>query len=317
MRQVITYLLIAIGVGCLPSIVGLVTNRNMHSDLPRGSTEALAALGVFSLTTACFTLWNARRWRSGENATKAKPTWLRFACAVLGGGAVAVFLAPSVGPGRESARRSYCKSHLHKIGMAMRSYHTAYGSFPPAYVADENGRPAHSWRVLLLPFMDEDATYKEYRFDEPWNGPGNSELRDRPKQRPFVCLSAWDQLKNDTNYVAVVGSESAMPGARPRQLGEFQNAGANTILIVEVLNSGIHWMEPRDLSFDEMCFGVNDPSGKGIASRHSDYPGSLSNGTVGIAHVLFADGTVRQVPENTPPREIYRLLRIDNAPPDW
>src|SRR5262249_42952585 len=74
------------------------------------------------------------------------------------------------------ARRSQCKNNLKQIGLAMFNYHDAYGCFPPAYIADADGRPMHSWRVLLLPFLDEAARYRKYRFDEPWDGPNNSEL---------------------------------------------------------------------------------------------------------------------------------------------
>jgi hypothetical protein len=51
--------------------------------------------------------------------------------------------------------------------LALRNYHDRYGRFPPAYVADEHGRPTHSWRVLLLPWLDHRAIYDRYRFDEP------------------------------------------------------------------------------------------------------------------------------------------------------
>ena len=88
-------------------------------------------------------------------------------------------LLPAVQQAREAARRSACKNNLKQIGLALHNYHNAYGSFPPAFVPDAEGHPAHSWRVLLLPYVDGEELYSLYRFDEPWNGPHNSKLADK------------------------------------------------------------------------------------------------------------------------------------------
>ena len=56
---------------------------------------------------------------------------------------------------------------------ALQAYHQANGCFPPAYIADKNGKPMHSWRVLILPYLDYDDLYKAYDFSEPWDGPKN------------------------------------------------------------------------------------------------------------------------------------------------
>ena len=39
--------------------------------------------------------------------------------------------------------------------------------------SDENGQPKHSWRVLILPFLEQSRIYEQYKFDEPWNSPNN------------------------------------------------------------------------------------------------------------------------------------------------
>ena len=46
---------------------------------------------------------------------------------------------------------------MKQIGVALHNYHDAHGCFPPAYIADANGRPMHSWRILLLAFLSESA----------------------------------------------------------------------------------------------------------------------------------------------------------------
>ena len=76
--------------------------------------------------------------------------------------------------------RTHCIHNLHMIAVALQSYYVRYQSYPPAYVADEDGKPAHSWRVLVLPFLGPELKqlYDRYRFDEPWNGPNNSKLAE-------------------------------------------------------------------------------------------------------------------------------------------
>ena len=73
-------------------------------------------------------------------------------------------LSRAVGEAREAARRAQCLCNLCQIKLAFHNYHSQYGSFPPAYVADANGRPMHSWRVLILPFMEQTVPLQPVRF---------------------------------------------------------------------------------------------------------------------------------------------------------
>ena len=89
---------------------------------------------------------------------------------------------------KESATRVHCVNSLKQIALALYSYHDEFGRLPPAYVPDENGRPKHSWRVLILPhLLKNDAPgsdemkriYASYDFSEPWDGPHNRQLARR------------------------------------------------------------------------------------------------------------------------------------------
>jgi hypothetical protein len=61
------------------------------------------------------------------------------------------------------SRRGNCSSNLKQIGLALNSYHDQYHCFPPAYVAGADGKPMHSWRVLLLPFFEDPTLGKLYQ----------------------------------------------------------------------------------------------------------------------------------------------------------
>src|SRR5439155_535672 len=59
-------------------------------------------------------------------------------------------------------------NQITQISQAIRAYHEVFGHLPPAVVKDNQGQPLYSWRVLLLPFLEQDALYKEFHLDEPW-----------------------------------------------------------------------------------------------------------------------------------------------------
>ncbi|MBI3864563.1 MAG: DUF1559 domain-containing protein [Planctomycetia bacterium] len=208
-------------------------------------------------------------------------------------------LLPAVQRSSSGGRREQCKNNLKQLGLALHAYHEKYGSFPPAYFVDAHGNPAHSWRVLILPFIDQQDLYDQYRFDEPWNGPNNSRLAEKIVPL-FNCPGARDKAiprSTMTSYVAVIGPATAWPGERSARLDEIDDGSSETLLLVEAANSGIHWMEPRDLSVLQMVQTINAKSGQGISSVH-----------IGGAHVLLCDGAVRFMTENLSADSVRALL---------
>jgi prepilin-type processing-associated H-X9-DG protein len=201
---------------------------------------------------------------------------------------------------RPASRRSQCKNNLKQIGLALHNYHETFGSFPPAFIADASGRPMHSWRVLLLPFLDQAPLYNQYRFDEPWDGPHNRKLGDTILQA-YSCPSddhgGTGGTSAMTSYVAVVGPETMWPDRGAVAIRDVSDGTLNTLLVVEVANSGIPWIEPRDLHVVQMAPTINAKSGQGISSRHATG-----------ANVLIADGSVRFVPENLSAAELFAWL---------
>jgi prepilin-type processing-associated H-X9-DG protein len=207
-------------------------------------------------------------------------------------------LWPRVGSA-PARRRSQCVDNLKLLALGLQEYVDVYKCFPPAYIADEQGRPVHSWRVLVLPYIEQKALYDQYDFNEPWDGPNNRELA---RQMPDVFHCPSDEplggAQNDkpTSYVAVVGSETLWLGSETMPLGEIRDGLSNTILLVEVTNSGIPWTEPRDLPSSAIQAGINPPQGLGPSSNH---PGDM--------YVAFADGSVRSI-QRTMSLEVFHAL---------
>jgi prepilin-type processing-associated H-X9-DG protein len=200
------------------------------------------------------------------------------------------------------ADRTQCRSNLRVLGIAMHAYHDAFGSFPPAYLADRNGRPMHSWRVLLLPFMDHRDLYQTYRFDEPWNGLHNQLLASRMPEE-FRCPADTDS-RSDTSYFVVIGPRTVFPGAAPVRIKDITDGTVNTILLVEAADSGVNWLEPRDSSYEEAVHGINPKSGLGISGHHKEG-----------ANVTFVDGSVQFLAADTSVEQLRHLLERNDGQP--
>jgi len=153
---------------------------------------------------------------------------------------------------RVSSRRDSCLNNMRQLTLALLGYAAEHGSFPPAYVADETGRPMHSWRILILPYVGRPDLYDKYDFDEPWDGPNNRKLAD---QMPLIyrCPAQHNpQSPNATAYVAIVGPNTMWPGSKPRRLKTVSDERSDTLMLVELKDSNINWMEPRDFTIEEL-----------------------------------------------------------------
>jgi prepilin-type processing-associated H-X9-DG protein len=218
-------------------------------------------------------------------------------------GIAVALLLPAIQAAREAARRSQCSNDLRQIGTALLTYEQTHHSLPPAYLADADGRPMHSWRVLILPYFGDAQLknlYDQYDFNEPWNGPKNSKLAERmPSQ--YRCPSDPGEGPQ-TNYLAVVGEETAWPGTGTTRVAEIRDGMAGTILVVESADAHVNWMEPRDLAFDQAARGINPGNQPSISSHH---PGG--------ANVLFCDGHLQFMNDQTPAAAVRGLLTVSGG----
>ncbi|MBN2021870.1 MAG: DUF1559 domain-containing protein [Pirellulales bacterium] len=216
--------------------------------------SALAAFGAWGLLVTPYLIALVMSVRIGF-------AWRNVAAWVIAGALILVWpciglLLPVSGSAREAVRRPVvsCVDRLEEIGSALRIYHYCYGCYPPAYVPDDQGRPMHSWRVLILPLLEEQALHDQYDFSEPWNGPHNRKLAEN-MPRAYACPQATKSAagsKTATSFIAITGPGTAWPGPTSSRIRDFRDGTSCTILLVEAADAGINWMEPRDLELSAL-----------------------------------------------------------------
>jgi RNA polymerase sigma factor (sigma-70 family) len=174
----------------------------------------------------------------------------------------------------EDADRGRHLDNLKRLALAMHNFHGDNGQFPPAAVYSKDGKPLLSWRVLLLPYLDEQQLFKEFKLDEPWDGPNNKKLLAR---MPDVFASPRGKAKGTatTVYQVFTGAGTVFPSPKASGIGDITDGTSNTIMIAEA-SEAVPWTRPADLPYDP-----NRPVPK--------LGGLFKNGS----YVAFADGSAR------------------------
>jgi hypothetical protein len=241
-----------------------------------------------------------------QNQTLINQTWINWGCgaftALLVGGVIA-FLVFAVQESREVSRSMACTpKHL---AFTLHYYQEKHGSYPPAYTVDENGKPLHSWRVLILPFIERQDLYEKIRLDEPWDSPYNSQFHKPGPERNLFCYSRKEEgLDGFAHYQMVVGPDTISAGSNSTKIEDISHH-TETFLVVET-SFAVPWMCPQDLPQSALANGVvssrpqrGKPVVQGVGSPHR-------NG----AFVIMADCSRTFLSSDTPPEKLLEYSRI-------
>ena len=146
----------------------------------------------------------------------------------------------------ESARRNASMSNLKYVVLALSNYAEDHkGKLPLAVFPLRKGKPSASWRVHLLPYLEEKELYKQYNFDEPWDSKHNKKLLAKI---PKVYGPSSD---GKTRIVAPVGNLTIFGATEPVLLSDLNSGGNNTIAVVEVApEKAVPWTYPLDMPYD-------------------------------------------------------------------
>ena len=197
-------------------------------------------------------------------------------------------LLPAVQKVREAAQRTSSINNLKQIALAMHNYNSTYGAFPAAAICDKKtGKPLLSWRVAILQYIEEEALYKQFKMDEPWDSEHNLKLA---KNMPKIYFHPKANKPGDdkTHYRLFYGKGATFELNKSTQLTNITDGTSNTIMAVEA-EEPVVWTNPNDLAFDPT----------------KALPKMLSiNGKFSAA---YCDGSVRSFKAPNDP-EIFKLL---------
>ncbi len=188
-----------------------------------------------------------------ENASSGKPWWKLTVVEWLVIGCLGLILMGLLLP----ASTTHCTSptvqsmnHLKAIGIALHHYHDVNGTLPPAYVTDEAGRPLYSWRVLLLPYLEEEELYARFDLSQAWDSETNHSL---VSEIPEVYGNPWSPEKEvlgETSYLALVdkaNGKTVLRAGEARKLSEIPDGVDASGMVVSHPEIFSVWTAPDDI----------------------------------------------------------------------
>lgn len=198
------------------------------------------------------------------------------------------------------AQRNMATNNLKQIGLAMHNFHDVHNRFPAASTKDGDGKPLLSWRVQLLPFLEEAPLFQEFHMDEPWDSPHNKALIPRMPKSLLAPGSKAGEGK--TNYIGLRHKNGIFHSEDGTRLRDITDGTSNTIMAVEADDDhAVIWTKPDDLEFDEK-------------KPHTGLGGLRTAGFL----TVFCDGAVQFIPSTIDAQTLVRLvLRNDGQPVDF
>src|SRR5262245_822885 len=152
-------------------------DKNTPSPIQDLPEAALSVLALGSLETLDEYLKELPLKRDGAAlAVSAKVNAGPYLPVIGIAGMSAGFAMPAVAKARIAGNSSRSANNLKQIMLAFHNYHDLYNGMPSAAICDKNGKPLLSWRVAILPLIEQDNLYKQFKLDEPWDSEHNKKL---------------------------------------------------------------------------------------------------------------------------------------------
>jgi prepilin-type processing-associated H-X9-DG protein len=191
---------------------------------------------------------------------------------------------------REASARIQGANQLKQIGLAMHNYHDVFAAFPASAIYDKAGRPLLSWRVQLLPYLDEEKLYKEFHLDEPWDSEHNKKLLEKIPE-VFAPQKGQTSEKYTTFYQGFVGPDAFFEGKRGIRIASITDGTSNTLMIVEAANA-VPWTKPDDLPYNPK---------KPLPKLGGHFKGGFN--------ALFCDGSVHFIKDSIAKETLHLLIQ--------
>lgn len=210
-------------------------------------------------------------------------------------------LLPAINASREAARRTQSINNMKQIALAMHNYQSTHGRLPSPVMLGPDGKTPHSWRVALLPYLDQADLHERYRFNEPWDSQHNRTLM---QEIPTPYRSPNDKQGSvNTSFFAIAGKDSFLGDSQPKPRGEgrrlrdIKDGTSKTLAFVEA-NREIPWTKPEDVQVEP-----------GLQKRL----GGWHSGDIFIA--ARGDASVQAISRNIDEKVFQALLSANGAEP--
>jgi hypothetical protein len=162
-------------------------------------------------------------------------------------------------------------------------------------VYGEDGTPLHSWRVLLLPYIEQDELYKQFKLGEPWDSPHNIRLLERMPRQYAPPWREYEYPPHHTVCHVFVGKGTPFERDGLRS-ADFPDGASNTFLVVEA-GDPVPWTKPAEIEFAP------------------DRPLRLRGPFKNIFRACFADGSVRYIRSDADEATLRALVTRNGREP--
>ncbi len=349
--------LIALGMREMQSEETKATKRPLMSllDMPSHFTPMLgkAALKYLESTLKALTIETKENTlRIGANLSEFFPAnadalaIMTFA-AVADVGAGSYYFSYQYPGGPNEEIPYYIKEKFNRVSAALEAYQKDKGTFPPAAIYDKNGKPLLSWRVLILPYMEQrpgdlpqigngpfgyveksvgpvikdapdrqnlktfEDLYKQFKLDEPWDSLNNKKLIERMPQMYRIDFAATNyRMQNNwkTGMQVFTGPGTLFPGQNAVSKGQVKDGLESTIAVV---------FRDDPLSAVPWTKPADIPfsADKRLPKLFSIPPGSQGGkppAPKGV-FVIMADGQSRKLPPDFDEKAFKGLVTIDGG----
>jgi hypothetical protein len=174
---------------------------------------------------------------------------------------------------------------MKQLGLAFHNYHDVTGALP-ADITDKNGKALLSWRVAILPYIEQDQLYKQFKLNEPWDSANNKPLI--AKMPDIYAPIRVKGKEGETFYQTVTGPNTLFDGKK-QTLARILDGTSNTGLVFQAAEA-VTWSKPGDMVLD------------------AKKPLKLGGMFDGESHVTMCDGSVRTLKKDPDAKELVHLV---------
>jgi uncharacterized protein (TIGR03067 family) len=190
---------------------------------------------------------------------------------------------------REQQLRTTHANNLKQIALAMHGYLGAHKGLPAQAIYSKDGKqPLLSWRVAILPYIEEAPLYRQFKLDEPWDSDHNKKLLAK-MPRIYALVRGTTREPHSTFYQVFTGPMTPFDGNKKARIQQFRDGTSNTLLVVEA-GEAVPWTKPDDIPYNP----------KQLPKLGGTFKGAF--------YAAFADGSVRAFRRDLAPESLRALI---------